>query len=93
MAIIALFFGLAATYPAPDVSNPFLTVRVIRPGQSAIATDVSKQNVNVKTAGLVGDRETYEPFKDHVPPFLALPPVKGKAAYQTTHYLEREKYQ
>ena len=38
-------------------------------------------------------QEEYSPFVPHKPPFLALPPVKGHAAYQTSEYFpNHERY-
>lgn len=59
----------------PLEQNPYLSIKVNLGGNS-YQTDVSKQQVHNKVVNPYGEKEEYEPFHDHVPPFLALPPVK-----------------
>ncbi len=44
--------------------------------QTGFGTTVSKQRVNVIKKTADGETVEEEPFTDHQPPFLALPPVK-----------------
>ena len=43
-----------------------------------------------QTGEYVVDREEYRPYEPHKPPFLALPPVKGDAAFQTAEYFPNQ---
>lgn len=91
--MVVALASTTSSFPTPDgVKDPFLSFQIIRPGQSAISADVSKQGVHVRQSGAGPDREEYAPFKDHVPPFLALPPVKEYPTHQTTHYFPEADY-
>ncbi|TRY70255.1 hypothetical protein TCAL_07538 [Tigriopus californicus] len=58
----------------PQAQNPYLSIKV-NVGGSGYETDVSKQEVHNKLINAQGVKEEYEPFQDHVPPFLALPAI------------------
>ena len=67
--------------PVPDTpyGNSYLKVKITQGHagglQTGFATDVSKQKVQVIKSALEGETVEEEPFTDHRPPFLALPPV------------------
>ena len=94
LILLASLVALASALPRPDVGDPFLSVSIVRPGQSSVQTDVSRQAVSIRQSGeYVADREEYSPYVPHKPPFLALPPIKGHAAYQTAEYFpNHERY-
>ena len=74
---VALFIGLASALPVPQA--PFLNIKITQGHgaglQTGFATNVSKQKVSVVKSSLEGESVEEEPFTDHRPPFLALPPV------------------
>ena len=49
--LLSFVVALASAFPRPDVGNPFLTVSIVRPGQSSVQTDVSRQAVSVRQSG------------------------------------------
>lgn len=75
---MSLFVGLCACLPVPDSpygGNPFFSVKVSQGGNGYGAT-ISKQKVNLIKSTAEGELVEEEPFIDHQPPFLRLPPVK-----------------
>ena len=81
---ISLIIGLCTALPVPDSpsygGNPFFSVKITQGhqggSQTGFGTTISKQKVNVVKSTLEGQTVEEEPFVDHQPPFLALPPVK-----------------
>lgn len=69
---------MALAMPRPDTpygGNPFFSVKISQAGVGYGAT-ISKQKVNLIKQTVDGELVEEEPFIDHQPPFLALPPVK-----------------
>merc|ERR1712001_53065 len=78
LIILGLFFGLALSLPVPQ--SPFFSVKITQGhlggSQTGYGATISKQKVNVIKSTADGEIVEEEPFIDHQPPFLALPPVK-----------------
>ena len=64
----------------PVPQNPFFQVKITQghsDGKSTgFGTTISKQKFTVIKSNAYGETVEEEPFIDHQPPFLALPPVK-----------------
>ena len=64
---------------SPPYGNTFLNIKITQGHggglQTGFAANVSKQGVQVVKSSLEGESVEEEPFTDHRPPFLALPPV------------------
>lgn len=76
--ILSLTVAMALAMPRPDTpygGNPFFSVKISQAGVGYGAT-ISKQKVNLIKKTADGELVEEEPFIDHQPPFLALPPVK-----------------
>ena len=51
LILLASLVALASALPRPDVGDPFLSVSIVRPGQSSVQTDVSRQAVSIRQSG------------------------------------------
>merc|ERR1712029_162510 len=82
LLLMTLFIGLCSSIPIPDspYGNAFLNVRVVQQhhggAQTGLGLSVSKQKVSKLKVTPEGEIVEEEPFEDHKPPFLALPPVE-----------------